>query len=269
MDLSIIVVSYNSCHYLPGLLTSIKNSKDKLNKEVIIVDNASSDDSVKVAKGRLLKPTVIASKSNQGFSKGVNQGIGESTGEYILLLNPDTRVVGDCLSLLHEFAQKTFPLGAVAPRLFDLDGRPQASVFHSPTILNAIKKNFLSCKTCFGKYLPDNRIQKVDVAVMAAFLIPRETINQVGGLNEKYFLYYEDFDFCRKLKTNKLPICYFPKAKVKHAHGASGNFKEHLQSPLLQSAETYFGKRYSKLLNLTLWIGHKWQVILRRKRFRD
>jgi GT2 family glycosyltransferase len=104
---------------------------------------------------------------------------------------------------------------------------------------------------------------------MAALLVPKSVINQVGGLDERFFLYYEDIEFCRRLHQHNLPVYYLPKAKVKHIHGASGNFGSHLKSPLLKSAQTYYGPTYSAILNIVLWIGHKWQVILRGKKFRD
>jgi GT2 family glycosyltransferase len=268
-DVSIIIVSYNSASHLPGLLNSIKSSKDKLTKEVILVDNASSDDSLKIAKSHPLKPIVIDSKTNQGFSKAVNQALNRCIGQYVFLLNPDTRLIGDGLNKLHTFASTHQPIGAVVPRLMDINGKPQASVFRFPNITNAIRKDFLGCKTCFGKYLPSSKVQTVDVAVMAAFFMPRSTLETVGTLDERFFLYYEDVEFCRRLKSAKLPIYYLPSAKVKHAHGASGNFKEHLHSPLLASSKIYYGKNYSRLLNAVLWLGHKWQVILRGRRFRD
>src|SRR5688572_2018457 len=212
MDISIIIVSYNSANHLPELLTSIKKSKDGLKKEVIIVDNASADNSVNIAKSHPLKPKVVASKNNQGFSKGVNQGLNKASGEYIFLLNPDTRVVGNCIRTLYDFAVKSSPLGAVVPKLLDINGKQQPSVYKFPTIWNAIKKDFFFSKKSFGKYLPENKLQKVEVAVMAAFMMPRSTIKKVGGLDERFFLYYEDVEFCRRLKKFGLPIYYLPTA---------------------------------------------------------
>lgn len=267
--LSIITVTYNSQNQIGAFLDSIAKSLDKISKEIILVDNASSDQTIKVIEKNKLKTILVKSPVNGGFAKGVNQGLARATGEYILLLNPDTQLVGDCLTNLVAFADKTSPLGAVAPRLLDPDGKPQASVFKFPTIINAIKKNFFNCPDCFGKYLPSPLTQKVDVAIMAAFLIPRSTLETIGSLNEKYFMYYEDFDFCRKLKEYGLPVYYFPDAKIKHVHGASGHFVSHLQSPLLKSSKLYYGNVYSGLLNFILMLGHKWQVILRGKKFKD
>ncbi len=269
IDLSIITVTYNSEKNIGALLDSIYKERTKLSLEVIVIDNQSADASVDVAKKHKIKPTVIRMDTNAGFSAAVNRGISLSKGEYYLLLNPDTVVLPGALKKLLDFAKDTDPLGAVAPRLLNPDGKPQASVYKFPTIWNAVRKDFFNCQNCFGKYLPDNRIQQVEVAVMAAFLIPKSTVNVVGGLNEKYFLYYEDFDYCRKLHLYNLPIFYLPTAKIKHVHGASGRFKSHLASPLLASARLYYGGFYSNILNLVLWVGHKWQVILRGKKFRD
>lgn len=268
-ELSIIIVTYNSEKQIGSLLDSITLEKGKLSLEVIVIDNLSSDSSFLVAKQHKLKPQTIQMGANTGFPTAVNRGIKAAKGDYFLLLNPDTVVTKGCLSKLLEFAKDTSPLGAVAPRLLNPDGKPQASVFRFPTIGNAIKKNFFNCQNCFGKYLPDNRTQKIEVAVMAALLIPKIALEQVGPLDERYFMYYEDVDFCRRLARAGLPVYYFPAAKVKHVHGASGHFVFHLKSPLLASSKLYYGDLYSKVLNLVLWVGHKWQVILRGKKFRD
>jgi N-acetylglucosaminyl-diphospho-decaprenol L-rhamnosyltransferase len=186
-----------------------------------------------------------------------------------LIINPDTRIIGNALLKMIEFANKQNKLGAVAPRLLNNDGTIQASCFKFPTITNAIKYNFFGSKNSYKKYNPGDKTVAVDVAVMAAFLVPKSTINQVGGLDERFFLYYEDVEYCQRLNRNKLPIYYYPEARVQHAHGASGNFTMHLKSPLLASAKIYYGSFYFAILNIILWVGHKWQVILRGKKFRD
>lgn len=268
-DLSIITVGYKSENTIGPFLDSIQKSKDGLKKEVIIVDNYPQDHCVEFAKKHHFKPKVLINTENVGFSKAINKGIKASTGKYILIINPDTRIKGNSLKLLYDFAEKHPILGAVAPKLLYNDGKIQPSVYMFPTICNAIKHYFFGCKHRFNKYYPGNKTTQVDVAVMAAFLIPRATINQVGGLDERFFLYYEDIEYCRRLKKFHLPIYYYPKAKVMHIHGASGNFSSHLSSPLAKSAEIYHGKLNSKLLNMVLWTGQKWQKIIKGKRFRD
>ncbi len=268
-ELTIIVVGYRSEKTIGPFLDSIQKNRDKIKKEVIIIDNYPADKGADIAEKHSLKPTVIRNSENVGFSKAVNQGAKIAKGKYILLINPDTRIVGSALKYLMDFAQKTSHLGAVAPRLLNYDGSIQPSCSKFPTIWNAIKYNFLGCKNCFKKYNPGDSVTTVEVAVMAAFLVPKSIFNEVGGMDERFFLYYEDIEFCRRLYRQGLPVYYLPQAKVQHVHGASGNFVFHLKSPLLQSAKTYYGPFYSAVLNAVLWVGHKWQVILRRKRFRD
>ncbi|PIP85543.1 hypothetical protein COW83_03760 [Candidatus Collierbacteria bacterium CG22_combo_CG10-13_8_21_14_all_43_12] len=269
IELSIITVGYKSEDTIVPFLDSIQKDRDNITKEIIVVDNYPGDKGADRAQEHPLKPTVIRNTENIGFSKAINQGIKICHGEYILIINPDTRLVGSALKYLLDFAEETPNLGAVAPRLLNNDGSIQPSCSKFPTIWNAVRYNFFGCKNCFKKYVPGDSVTKVEVAVMAAFLIPKSVVDHVGGLDERFFLYYEDVEFCHRLYIHGLPVYYLPKAKVQHVHGASGNFVSHLKSPLLKSAKIYYGPRYSSVLNIVLWIGHKWQVILRRKRFHD
>lgn len=268
-ELSIITVGYKSEKTIGPFLDSIQKNRDGISKEIIVVDNYPVDKGASVAEKHSLKPRVIRNTENVGFSTAINQGIKVSQGKYILIINPDTRIIGSALKYLLDFAKKTPKLGAVAPRLLNNDGQIQPSCSKFPTIWNAIKYNFFGCKNCFKKYNPGDQTVQVEVAVMAAFLVPKSTFDYVGGLDERFFLYYEDVEFCRRLFQFGLPVYYLPAAKIQHAHGASGNFVSHLKSPLLASARIYYGTFYSSLLNIVLWFGHKWQVILRGKRFRD
>ena len=267
--LSIILVTYKSEDNIVPLLDSLKASSGEYPIEVIVVDNYPLDRSAKMAQKHSLQPLVLINKVNLGFAKAVNRGIKKATGEYILLLNPDTVPVGKAIKYLVDFAKAHPEMGAVAPKLLDYSGKIQPSCSKFPTILNAIKHDFFGCKKCFKSYYPGNKTTRVEVAVMAALLIPAAVIKKIGDLDERFFLYYEDIEFCRRLRLNKYPIYFYPKPKIKHVKGASGGFTSHLKSPLLASAKIYYGPFYSTMLNIVLWIGHKWQVILRRKRFRD
>lgn len=265
IDVSVILVLYKSEDAIKGCLDSISKSKGNLNIEVVVVDNYSLDQASEIAKKHPIKPIIIPQKENLGFSKAVNIAIKESRGEYIFLLNPDTRLVGKCLEKLVIFARTKDNLGAVAPKLLNYNNKIQPSVFKFPTIVNAIKHYFFGDKHSFNKYYPGNKITKVDIAVMAAFLIPRTVIDKVGGLDERYFLYYEDVEYCRRLYRKGFPVYFYPSVSVKHEHGGSGSFKSHLSSPLAKSAQTYHGAIGSASLNFVLWIGQKWQKIINTK----
>lgn len=262
IDISIIVVGYKSEETIVPFLDSIKKGQDGLNKEVIMVDNYPADKGADLAQKHPLKPTVIRNTENIGLSKAFNQGLKIAHGEYILIINPDTRLVGKALKYLYDFAKKQPRLGAVAPRLLDNNGKIQPSCFKFPTVFNAIRFYFFGQKNYFNKYNPGDDVTKVDIAVMAAFLVPRSTMDHVGGLDERFFLYYEDVEYCRRLKKFGYPVYYFPKALVKHTHGASGSFTSHLNSPLAKSAQIYHGKLGSFLLNQVLRLGQKYQKII-------
>ena len=263
IDVSIILVLYKSEDAIKGCLDSINKSKGNLNIEVLVVDNYGQDLASEIAKKHPIKPIIIPQKENLGFSKAVNIAIKSSSGEYVFLLNPDTRLVVKCLEKLVAFARTKDNLGAVAPKLLNYNNKIQPSVFKFPTILNAIKHYFFGDKYSFNKYYPGNKITKVNIAVMAAFLIPRVVIEKVGGLDERYFLYYEDVEYCRRLYRNGFPVYFYPFVSVKHEHGGSGSFKSHLSSPLAKSAQTYHGVFGSASLNFVLWAGQKWQKMIR------
>jgi len=262
VDLTIIILLYRSEEFIGKLLDSIKPSAKKLRLQIILVDNAYPDKASDLAARHSLNPTIIKLTQNVGFSRAVNLALTESVGKNILLLNADARVLGNTLVKLVTFANNQLTLGAVAPRLVGLDGSPQASVFHFPTILGAIKSFFFNQRESFGKYLPKAVLQKVDVAQMAALLIPKKTFDKIGRLDERFFFYYEDIEFCQRLKKANLPVYYLPSARIEHVHGASGKFVEHLQSPLAKSAQVYHGVVYSNLLNCVLWFGNKYKKIL-------
>lgn len=266
IDLSIITVGYRSEDTIIPFLNSIQKSKDGLSKEIIIVDNYPQDRCAQLARKHPLKPKVLVNTENVGFSKAINWGIKESKGKQILIINPDTKIKGLALKYLFDFAEAHPVLGAVAPKLLFDNGKVQPSVFKFPNTINAIKHYFFGCKKCFNKYYPGNKTTKVDVAVMAVFMVPRATINQVGGLDERFFLYYEDVEYCRRLHQYHLPVYYYPKAVVMHVHGASGSFTSHLNSPLAKSAKIYHGVLGSNILNFVLWVGQKWQKIIHRKK---
>jgi len=270
VQISVIIVTYNSGLHIGKLLDSITKTSSKLSLEIIVVDNASKDNTVTVVSSHPLRPLLIRSRQNLGFARAVNLGIRQSHGEFVILINPDTLVVGNALGQLYQYAQMQKNLGAIAPRLFDINGNPQASIFHFPSISGAIAHYFFGIKRAYGKYLPAGRhglpagrLQTVDVAVMAAFMIPRRVLSQVGLLDEKYFLYYEDIDFCRRLKKAGLSVYYCPQAKVRHIHGGSSSHAPVTQL-LVNSSILYHGTLYYRGLTATLWLGQKWRQILSR-----
>ncbi len=268
MSLSIIIVNYNTRELLRNCLKAISqglrpNAEGLMqNTEIIIVDNGSTDASreyLEQLKAKSSQLKTIFNNRNLGFAKAVNQGIKKSTGDYLLLLNTDTQLTAGSIQSLIKFSKKNNQTAIVAPQLLNPDGSIQPSCFKLPTIIGAFKKYWLGKETAFGKYAP--KTQKpvvVEAAVAAVWLLPSSTINQVGLFDEKYFMYFEDLDYCRRVKKAGLKIYYFPQSKVVHLHGASGkNLGAKPNHWLIESSKEYHGLINHYLLNLTIRIGQK------------
>src|SRR5258708_3995011 len=194
IDLSIIIVNFKTDKLVKDCVDSIKKSKPRLKYEVIVIDN---------------------SVDNRGFAKANNIGIEEAKGKYILLLNSDTIVKNGVLDKLVDFAEKHTGAGVIVPRLLNTDGTVQPSVFRLPTITNAFKQYFLGRKSLLDKYYPkEENPVVVESAVMAAYLITPEALKRVGKLNEKYFMYFEDLDYSRRVNEVGLKIYYLSDIEV-------------------------------------------------------
>lgn len=249
MDVSIIIVNYNTRKLTLAAVKSIRTSSPKLKYEIIVVDNGSEE---KMEKSRDYK--LIQNSKNLGFARANNQGIKTAKGDYIFLLNSDTIVGRGAIEKMLEFAKETQDAGVIVPRLYNTNGTIQASCFRLPTIGLAIKQYILKEGKLLEKYFPrSEKPTEVEVAVMAAFLITPMGLKSVGRLNEKYFMYFEDLDYCREVKKTGLKIYYLPEARVVHIHGASGGKNEYLR----QSAKKYFGLVYYYLYTAVLWVGQK------------
>lgn len=254
IDLSIIIISFNTKKLTTECVGSIIKSKPKVSYEIIVADNGSTDGSVAVLKKLKLK--LIENKDNVGFAKANNQGIRVARGKYIMLLNSDTKVRKDSIDGLYNFAFSHAGAGVVGPRLVNADGSVQGSVFRLPTIFRALRQYFLGQKGLLDKYAPKGDIPVVvEAIVMAAFLITPSAIQKVGSLDERYFMYFEDLDYCRKVNKSGLKIYYLPQTEVIHYHGGSGGKTDYL----VTSSKIYHGVVNHYFFNFIIWLGQKIQ----------
>jgi GT2 family glycosyltransferase len=260
-DLSIIIVSYNTRDLTLRCINSLKDDRFTFKKEVIVVDNGSTDGSYEELKklGKGIK--LIRNKANLGYAKANNQGIELASGNYILLLNSDTVVKKKACEEMVRFAKKTPDAGVIGCSLINSDGSIQASCYRFPTLLLALKQYWLGESGLLDKFAPKgNNPVEVDIVVGAAFLITPAAIKRVGFLDERYFMFYEDFDYCRRLKRAGLKVYYLPSAGVVHSHGASGkNIAEEKNQwrRLIPSSKIYHGKVEYYLFNYIIWVGQK------------
>lgn len=216
MKLSIIIGNYNTPKLTRDCVESIYKYSPKCSFEVIIVDDASTDNSMVVLKElekKFKNLKVLQNIKNSGFVRTNNKGLHKSKGDYKLLLNSDTLVHQGSIDSLISFAEKTPDAGVVGSKLLNKDGTVQKSVFNFPTILNVIG---------YDKFAPNTDIpQVVDAVVGASFLITPKAFKLIGGLNPKYTSYFEDLDYCREVYRKGLKVYYLPESIVTHYHGES------------------------------------------------
>ncbi len=270
-DLSIVIVNFNTKNLLKDCVESIHKSKPKLSYEVIVVDNGSRDGSSKVLKDLWREKKIekyIENGKNLGFAKANNIGINKSKGKHILLLNSDTIVKKEALDGLVQFAEKTSDVGVVGARLLNPDGSRQASCYNFPTIKNAINEYWLGKPASFSKYLVTGTAPvTVDVVVGAALLITKRAAEKVGLLDERYLMYFEDHDYCRRVREAGFKVYYLPKTEIVHLHGESGKSladSENQWRRLIPSSKIYHGTVKHYLITFILWSGQKWQNFLKR-----
>ncbi|BCX14740.1 MAG: hypothetical protein KatS3mg088_423 [Patescibacteria group bacterium] len=272
--LSIVIVNYNTCDLTLKCLYSILADKTIPPYEIILIDNASTDGSIDRFNRLNWKNLIILSnKENLGFSKAVNQGIKVAKGRYILLLNSDTEVPKGSIKKMLDFASKNPDAGVIAPKLVYGDGKIQPSAFHLPTVWGAIKEFWLGIGGSYGQYIPDSKVPiAVDAVVGACFLITPKALKKVGFFDERYFMYFEDLDYCRRVKKMGLKVYYLPNVRIVHLHGQSGKKladERNQWKRLIPSSKIYHGVIKHFLISFIIWARNKLKMKIFKPRYFD
>ncbi|MBQ5856818.1 MAG: glycosyltransferase [Bacteroidales bacterium] len=231
MKLSIVIVNYNVEHFLEQCLSSVRKAIANIEAEVFVVDNNSVDGSLKMLADKFPEVKVIANKNNVGFSRANNQAIRVSTGEYVLLLNPDTVVEDDTFTKTIAFMDEHPDAGGLGVKMVDGKGRflPE-SKRGLPTPATAFYKMFGLTKLFphskrFARYylghLDNDEINEVEILSGAFMLMRRETLNKCGLLDETFFMYGEDIDLSYRIILAGYKNYYYPKTRIIHYKGES------------------------------------------------
>jgi GT2 family glycosyltransferase len=251
MDLSIVIVNYNTKALLKKCLDSIYKYSGSLNLEVIVVDNASTDDSVAMVKSNFSQIKLIANSRNTGYAFANNQGIKESTGDFILLLNSDAEILPGCLLVMIEYMRRYPQIGIAGCQLLNPDRTIQPSVRRSPKLWDQIIiltkiHNFFPAVIKNYLYSDFDYTQEAQVEqIMGAFmLIRREVINQIGTLDQNTFFWFDDIDYCNRARQAGWQIVYTPIAQIIHLKGytADKNLALAKQKMFVKSLLYYFKK---------------------------
>ncbi|MFW6348351.1 MAG: glycosyltransferase family 2 protein, partial [Cyclonatronaceae bacterium] len=259
IDISIIVVNYNVKERVETLLHSVKESANYggLTVEIFVVDNHSSDGSVEYLMPLFPDVHFIANTENYGFGKANNQAIKRAKGRYCLLVNPDAVLETDTLSVMYRFMQQHPDTGAAGCKLLNPDGSFAPESRRSvPTPATAFWKmtglsTLFPRSKFFGSYhmgwLPENEAAEVPVLSGSFMFYRRDVLQEIGGFDERFFMYGEDIDICYRTTQAGYEIRYTPATSVTHHKGASTK-KEHLDYHVIFNKAMYqfFEKHYSK-----------------------
>ncbi|MBS3145159.1 glycosyltransferase family 2 protein [Candidatus Woesearchaeota archaeon] len=222
MKLSIIIVSYNSAPFLEAGLHSLYDSLKNSTFELFVVDNNSQDTSADLVKTFFPKVRLILNKINIGFGAACNQVLRQAKGEYLLLMNPDVRVHPTTLSEMVSYLQNHRNIGILAPQLRFANGSLQYSCRRYPRFPSHFAKILFSRSPLTSDYLMLDKdhtlIQDIDWSLGAFLLVRKQVIDQIGGFDERFFLYFEDIDLCRRAKQAGWRVVYYPKAVATHLY---------------------------------------------------
>jgi GT2 family glycosyltransferase len=235
MDLSIIIVTWNVSDCLKQCLDSIFRNQEDLALEVILIDNNSSDNTIDLVKRDFPQVKLIANSKNLGFAKACNQGLAIAQGKFLLLLNPDTKIIGDCLKKVIEFMDKNSQVGIAGCQILNPDNTLQPSVRNFPNFLVHIGMmfklhHFIPFTHYFAREFDYHQTSDVEQIMGAFMMIKRSAFNQLGYMDEKYFLWFEEVDYCYQAKEKGIKVVYTPVGKIIHygaqSFGQRGSVKK-------------------------------------------
>lgn len=286
-QISVIVTNFNGCHLLRDCLRSIFEKTSGLTYEVIVVDDASSDNSAQVIREEFPTVRLIVNQSNLGFCRANNVGAGVARGQYLLLFNNDTIIQNNAVGILVNFMTQHEDIGICGGILLRPDGNPDISYGNFPSLLEAIQGAFFLDKffpkaTCVkqrAKMPPKDLREPIEVDYVsgANLCIRKEIVVELGLFDERFEAYCEEVDLCLRVKkTGKWRVLLVPEAKILHLFGASYGvgerkirllhssyskflFKYH-SAPYAYAVRTLYAARYA-----ALWLSGKLRLLVARR----
>ena len=283
LDLSIIVVTYNSRRHVRDCLESIQRTAKSIDHEVIVVDNASQDGTPDILRNEFPNVRLIANPENRGFAPGNNQGISQSRGRTILLLNPDTLVLPKTLATLLKEMNQSPETGLLGCRLLNADRSLQQSYGYEVSVRNEIIRKIFINLWENHRFPPvgwvlrslHSRKREVDWVKGACMLLRRQVLLDAKLMDETFFMYLEDADLCQRIRQSGWQVRYTPEAEVIHFGGGSVRsnpersaleyrrsqlhyFKKHLGETSLKALKIYLGFKMMKnilVVNFRQWVG--------------
>lgn len=230
MKLSIIIVNYKTAPLTKALVESLLTQELPKGTEIIVVDNNSQDDSVSFLRSDFPEIIVIDNKENVGLAAGVNRGIQEASGQYYLILNPDMIALPGSVTTLTSFMDEHEDVGMAGGKLLSPNGKLQYSCYRFYTPMTIMYRRTMLGKTKKGKETVAKFLMKdynhtenknVNWLMGACLIVRSSVVKKIGGMDERYFLYFEDVDWCRRVWEGGFKVTYVPSAQFSHFHQRS------------------------------------------------
>lgn len=270
VDISIIIVNWNTQEYLRTCLESIQTTVRGLHVQIIVVDNASSDDSVKMVKQNFPRVLLLPQQDNLGFAAGNNEGIRSATGRYLFFINSDVKVLDECIQRLYALLESQPQIGLAGPQILTRDGATQRSCMSRPTLWNTFCRtayldkllhNWPFFSSLLLGYWNHDTQRQVEVINGCFWAARREAIDMVGPLDERFFMYGEDVDWCTRFAQAGWEILFHPQAQAIHYGGASSakapqRFYVQLYRAKLQYWQKHHGRLSVKAYRALLLLHH-------------
>jgi GT2 family glycosyltransferase len=275
-DVSVIVVSYNTRDLTAACLHSVLSESADIACELIVVDNASSDGSAEMVAAEFPDVHLIANTENVGFAKANNQAFQLARGRYLLLLNPDTLVVNDAIARTVEFADSMTGAGVIGCRVLWPDGEQSRSLYRFRRLRDVALNLFVPNRLTKGSSLLGgaryagidlDRVQDVEVVAGCFMLVRSEILDQVGGMDEDFFMYGEESEWCFRIRKAGWSVLYFPGARIVHLGGQSTKQKKSEMNLAMARGQLLFlektwGWHASYLANLMMLLRDSPRVCL-------
>jgi N-acetylglucosaminyl-diphospho-decaprenol L-rhamnosyltransferase len=270
VTLSVIIVNYNVKYFLEQCLCSVRKAIEKIDGEVFVVDNNSTDGSIEYLQPKFSEIKFIVNKENEGFGKANNKALSVAKGKYILFLNPDTIVTEDSFGNCISFFESNKNIGALGVKMIDGKGiylKESKRGFPSPWTafckLSGLTALFPHSKI-FSKYylgnLSEKENQVIDVVSGAYFIVRKETLDKIGGFDEQFFMYAEDIDLSYRIQQSGFLNYYLAQTTIIHFKGESTT-KDLRQVKLFYKAMKQFVKKhsgrsapYSAMIEIAIWL---------------
>ena len=266
--LSVIIPSYNTCELLERCLTSLVTENSRCSREVIVVDNASKDASVAMVSKKFPNVCLLASPKNIGFGAACNYGFSASKGDYVLFLNSDTEVPSGALDELCAIMNEDPSVGTLSPRLKGSHQRLLQMTWEwEPSFLGELKRRIFSSASIKKSFLIKKWVdflQKDDKnvpCVAGAALMTRRTVfEKLRGFDERFKLYFEDSDFCRRVRKSGLAVRFTPRVEVINHLGQSMKMAETKTNLIYRQSQIYYYQKHAGWLEnflLSLYLRGK------------